>query len=72
VVDKVFKTVQVTAITGDADVNTMPAQVTGYIASLKARGVRARYLEVPKATHDTGILGTKLLQDIVAANLIKK
>lgn len=72
VVDKVFKTVQVTAITGDADVNTTPTQVTGYIASLKARGVRARYLEVPKATHDTGILGTKLLQHIVAANLIKK
>jgi poly(3-hydroxybutyrate) depolymerase len=72
VADKVFKTAQVTAITGDADVNTTPAQVTGYIAALKARGVRARYLEVPKATHDAGILGTKLLQDVVAAYLLKK
>jgi poly(3-hydroxybutyrate) depolymerase len=72
VADKVFKTVQVTAINGDADVNTTPAQVTGYIATLKARGVRARYLEVPKATHDTGILGTKLLQDIVTTSLLKK
>ena len=71
VADKVFKTVQVTAITGGADVNTTPAQVTGYVAALNARGVKARYLEVPKATHDTGILGTKLLQDIVAASLLK-
>lgn len=71
VADKVFKTVQVTAITGDADVNTTPAQITGYIATLKARGVKARYLEVPKATHDAGILGTKLLQDVVVAYLLK-
>jgi pimeloyl-ACP methyl ester carboxylesterase len=71
VADKVFKTSQVTAITGDADVNTTPAQVSGYIATLKARGVRARYMEVPKATHDAGILGTKLLQDVVAAYLLK-
>jgi pimeloyl-ACP methyl ester carboxylesterase len=72
VADKVFKTAQVTAITGDADVNTTPEQVTGYIATLKARGVKARYIEVPKATHDAGILGTKLLQDVVTAYLLKK
>ena len=72
VASSVFKTVQVTAITGDADINTTPKQVTGYIAALKARGVKARYLEVPKATHDAGILGTKLLQDVVAAYLLKK
>jgi poly(3-hydroxybutyrate) depolymerase len=72
VADKVFKTTQVTAITGDADVNTTPEQVTGYIATLKAHGVKARYLEVPKATHDAGILGTKLLQDVVAGHLLKK
>lgn len=72
VADQVFKTVQVTAITGDADVNTTPDQVTGYIATLKARGVKARYLEVPKATHDAGILGTKLLQDVVTAYLLEK
>jgi poly(3-hydroxybutyrate) depolymerase len=72
VADKVFKTVQVTAITGGADVNTTPAQVRGYVAALNARGVKARYLEVPKATHDTGILGTKLLQDVIAVSLLKK
>lgn len=72
VAGSVFKTAQVTAITGDADVNTAPAQVTGYIATLKARGVKARYIEVSKATHDAGILGTKLLQDVVAAYLFKK
>ncbi len=72
VADSVFKTAQVTAITGDADVNTTPEQVSGYIATLKARGVKARYLEVPKATHDAGILGTKLLQDVIAAYLLKK
>jgi predicted esterase len=71
VADKVFKTAQVTAITGDADMNTTPEQVIGYIATLKAHGVKARYMEVPKATHDAGILGTKLLQDVVAAYLLK-
>lgn len=72
VADKVFKTTQVTAITGDADINTTPEQVTGYIATLKAGGVKTRYLAVPKATHDAGILGTKLLQDVVASYLLKK
>lgn len=69
VASSVFKTAQVTAITGDADTNTTPEQVTGYIATLKASGVKARYIEVSKATHDTGILGTKLLQDVVAGYL---
>ena len=50
-----------------ADINTSPEQVKGYIATLKAR-----YLEVPQATHDAGILGTKLLQDVVAAYLFEK
>jgi pimeloyl-ACP methyl ester carboxylesterase len=72
VASSVFKTVQVTAITGDADVNTTSAQVTGYIATLKASGVKARYIEVPKATHDAGILGTKLLQDVILAYLSRK
>lgn len=72
VASSVFKTVQVTAITGDADVNTAPGQVTGYIATLKAHGIKARYLAVPKATHDAGILGTKLLQDVVAGYLLQK
>lgn len=71
VADKVFKTIQVTAITGDADTNTTPAQVSGYIATLKASGVRARYLEVPKATHDTGILGTQLLEEVISTYLHK-
>jgi hypothetical protein len=65
VADKVFKTAQVTAITGDADTNTAPDQVTGYISVLTSLGVQARYIEVPKATHDAGILGTKLLQEVV-------
>ena len=72
VAHSVFKTAQVTAITGDADVNTTPEQVKGYIATLKDHGVKVRYIEVPKATHDAGILGTKLLQDVVAAYLLKK
>ena len=72
VASSLFKTAQVTAITGNADINTTPEQVTGYIATLKAHGVKARYMEVPKATHDAGILGTKLLHDVVAAYLLKK
>jgi poly(3-hydroxybutyrate) depolymerase len=72
VADKVFKTAHVTAITGDADVNTLPEQVTGYIAALKSQGVKARYIEVPKATHDTGILGSKLLQEVVVSHLQRK
>jgi hypothetical protein len=58
--------------TGDADLNTTPAQVADYIATLKTSGVKARYIEVPKATHDAGILGTKQLHDVVAAYLSKK
>jgi pimeloyl-ACP methyl ester carboxylesterase len=69
VADKVFKTVRVTAMTGEADMNTTPEQVKGYIADLKARGVKARYIEVPKATHDAGILGTTVLQDVVLSHL---
>ncbi|MBK6367981.1 MAG: prolyl oligopeptidase family serine peptidase [Polaromonas sp.] len=56
VADKVFKTVHVTAITGAKDSNTKPEQVTGYIQTLQARGVKARYIEVPHATHEAGIL----------------
>jgi poly(3-hydroxybutyrate) depolymerase len=72
VAGSVFKTAQVTAITGDADVNTAPEQVTGYIATLQTRGVKARYIEVPKATHEAGILGTKLLQDAILVHLSQK
>jgi pimeloyl-ACP methyl ester carboxylesterase len=72
VTDSVFATAQVTAITGNADTNTTPEQVIGYIATLKARGVKARYMEVPKASHEAGLFGTKLLQDVVASNLLKK
>ena len=70
--DSVFQTAQVTAITGDADTNTTPEQVTGYIATLKAQGVKARYIEIPKATHDSGILGTAVLQDVVLSHLLRK
>jgi poly(3-hydroxybutyrate) depolymerase len=69
VASSIFKTTQITAITGDADVNTAPEQVTGYIATLKARGLKARYIQVPKATHEAGILGAKLLQNTVAMHL---
>jgi acetyl esterase/lipase len=71
VADKVFKTTLITAITGDADTNTTPEQVKGYIATLKAHGVKARYIEVPKATHEVGLFGTKLLQDLVLQYLQK-
>ena len=69
VADRVFKTVHVTAITGDKDVNTAPDQVTGYIETLQKRGVKAQYLQVKQATHDSGILGTPLLRDTVVRHL---
>ena len=69
VADQVFKTVHVTAITGDRDVNTAPNQVTGYIETLKQRGVKAQYVEVKKATHDSGILGTPLLRSVVLQHM---
>lgn len=72
VANSVFDTAQVTAITGAADVNTKPEQVTGYIATLKSRGLKARYIEVPKATHETGLFGTKLLQETVAKHLSQR
>ena len=59
-------------IDGAADVNTTPEQVTGYINTLQVHGVKARYVEVPKATHEAGILGTKLLKDAVAMHLSRK
>jgi pimeloyl-ACP methyl ester carboxylesterase len=69
VADQVFKTVHVTALTGNMDVNTAPNQVTGYIETLQKRGVKAQYVEVKKATHDSGILGTPLLRNTVAQHL---
>jgi poly(3-hydroxybutyrate) depolymerase len=69
VANSVFKTAHITAITGEADTNTTPEQVTGYIATLKAQGVKAHYIEAPKATHEAGILGTKLLRDTVLMHL---
>jgi pimeloyl-ACP methyl ester carboxylesterase len=69
VADKVFKTTQITAITGEADTNTTPEQVTGYIATLKSQGNKARYIEIPKATHEGGLFGTKLLRDTVLQHL---
>lgn len=69
VADQVFKTVHVTAITGDRDVNTAPHQVTGYIETLQQRGVKAAYVEVKKATHDRGILGTPLLRSVVSQHV---
>jgi pimeloyl-ACP methyl ester carboxylesterase len=72
VAKSVFKTARITAISGDADTNTTPEQVTGYITTLKAQGVKAHYIEVPKATHEAGILGTKLLQDTVLMHLSLK
>lgn len=69
VASQVFKTVQVTALTGDRDVNTAPNQVTGYIETLQQRGVKAQYVEVKQATHDSGILGTPMLRDTVVRHL---
>ena len=69
VADQVFKTVQVTAITGGMDINTAPNQVTGYVETLQKRGVKAQYVEVKKATHDSGILGTPLLRSVVLQHL---
>lgn len=65
VADQVFTTVHVTAITGGMDINTAPNQVTGYVETLQQRGVKAQYVEVKKATHDSGILGTPLLRSVV-------
>ncbi|HMS26122.1 MAG TPA: prolyl oligopeptidase family serine peptidase [Burkholderiaceae bacterium] len=72
VADKVFKTAHVTAITGAKDNNTKPEQVTGYIQTLQTRGVKARYIEVPNATHETGILGTAQLRQLVLSHLQRK
>ena len=69
VADKVFKTVHVTAITGAKDINTKPEQVTGYIQTLQAHGVKARYIEVPNATHEAGIFGTAQLRQVVQSHL---
>lgn len=69
---QVFKTSHVTAITGEHDTNTTPAQVTGYIQTLQQRGVKARYIQVPHATHETGIFGSPLLRQTVQSHLLRK
>lgn len=43
---------QVFAFTGSNDTVVPPRQVTGYIDVLKKRGVDARYIEIPGATHN--------------------
>jgi pimeloyl-ACP methyl ester carboxylesterase len=52
VADRVPAGARVAALTGRNDVNTRPAFGAGYTARLAARGVAARFAEVPGAEHN--------------------
>jgi pimeloyl-ACP methyl ester carboxylesterase len=47
----------VIAMTGSKDDNTYPQLASGYIAELVASGINAKFIEVPGASHNTGIFG---------------
>jgi pimeloyl-ACP methyl ester carboxylesterase len=52
------KQAKVIALTGSKDDNTYPQLASGYISDLVAKGVNGKFIEVPDATHNKGILGT--------------
>jgi pimeloyl-ACP methyl ester carboxylesterase len=54
------KQAKVIALTGNKDDNTYPQLAAGYIADLAARGVDGKFIEVPDANHNKGILGTEV------------
>ena len=51
-VDKVAPSAHVIALTGGADTNTSMRLAQAYVEALRARGIDARFQEVPGASHD--------------------
>jgi len=51
-IDAMPPVTRVIAVTGTDDSNTRPAIARAYIESLSARGIDARYVEVPGASHN--------------------
>jgi len=54
------KQATVIALTGSKDDNTYPQLAAGYIEGLVAMGVNGKFIEVPDASHNTGIFGTDI------------
>jgi pimeloyl-ACP methyl ester carboxylesterase len=53
---------QVVALTGTRDDNTFPALASAYVQSLAARGVRARFAELPGADHNAAFRAPETLR----------
>ena len=52
VIDGVAKGTRIIAITGGDDTNTYPDLVENHVTGLKARGIEAKFVEVPGASHN--------------------
>jgi pimeloyl-ACP methyl ester carboxylesterase len=52
----------VVALTGTRDDNTFPALGSSYVQSLAARGVRARFVELPGADHNAAFRAPETLR----------
>jgi dipeptidyl aminopeptidase/acylaminoacyl peptidase len=56
----------VIAITGEQDENTGPGLARDYVAALRRRGVRARFIMVPGAAHGYGGLASAVAEAVLA------
>lgn len=54
----------VVALTGARDDNTFPALASAYVASLAARGVKARFVELPGSDHNGAFRAPETLQAV--------
>ena len=63
--DAVSTNVEVIALTGSKDTNTMPVLARDYVAALEARGVNATFMEVANAGHN-GVARTAAFRDAIA------
>lgn len=61
---------KVIAITGARDTTTVPADVTGYIATLASRGIDATYIEIPDGQHNFGVVAHNAKFDGALAALL--
>ena len=55
---------RIIAVTGSRDDNTLPSLASNYVASLAARGVRARFVEVAGAGHNDAFDAAEVAQTI--------
>lgn len=60
---------KVIALTGSKDDNTYPQLAAGYVADLAVRSLDGKFIEVPDASHNTGIFGSAVFDQTLLALL---